>query len=125
MNLIKIARLGKDNKTAFDASDAVQYFVPLALRATIAIGWYAITNTKHFEQSNESVLDVDGKPTGEMQLVDKPFDRNDITFIHADKMECIRTKAASRLLAAEEDAFVDLETAKLKTTYDVSKLVAA
>lgn len=119
MKLINIATLGEGNKVCYDAAGN-RYFIPEVMRKSAKAGEYAIVNQKTFTSRTNS--EEGHENFGKIEAC-APWTREDITFI-GDKETAIKTKAASRLLEAEEDAYVAQETALLQKTYNVKDLMA-
>lgn len=123
MKLIKVASLGTDNKVCYNAVGEM-FHVPKNFRATITVGSYATIISKHFDQSSVAVLDADNKPTGEVQLVDKPFDRLQVSSI-GTKDEILANAGESNMLDKELDLWVTKATAEVAVKYDISQLKPA
>lgn len=93
MQQLKIASLGQGNKTAYDAKGN-RYFVPERFRSLVKTGEYMLVDTKHFAQSADRnadgtpKLNADGTPV----LIDKPFDRTEITMVGDFKVTTLALK---------------------------------
>lgn len=128
MNLIQITRVGKDNKTAFESNEAIQFFVPKHLRDKATVGAMAIANPKTFTSraktdpvTGEVLTNADG--TNQLEACEA-WTRQDITFIGTEQ-ECLKAFTSSDILAVKAKAYIAKETAVIAKEYDLSQVGAA
>jgi hypothetical protein len=124
MKQFKVASLGEGNKTAYDSRGA-RYFVPTRFRSSIKKDDYALWDTKHFDQSTE--LDADGNPVmedGKPKLIDKPFDRDEITMV-GDLKTVVIAKNEDTILNGVSDSIVKEEVKRMKTEFKLDDALAA
>lgn len=103
--------------------DATKTGTPIAKTAS-GLGIFGKKDTKFvvgeyilYNEQQSPVLDDDKQPTGEFKVVFFAAST------WATKEEAMAAKNEDRLLAAEEDAFVARETAKVSAKYDVKSML--
>lgn len=110
MRKLVIARLGTDNKVAYDAAGN-RFFVPDSLRSEIKIGMFASTIVETFNNRTND--------KGELEECD-PWQRESISVVNADKKAFLNIVTGDMLLDAEAKLHVANETKQMAETYGLS-----
>ena len=125
LKLVKVASLGVGNKTAYSVAGE-RFFVPERFRTTIKTGDSILLKTQRFEQSGvfnpdgSRVLNEDGTP----KLIDKPFERTEVTFV-GDFKDAVIAKNEAAINEGVEEKIIAAEIAKATKEFSLDDVAIA